>query len=291
VAGKVTQGNYASTHYYREEPRDEQVLEEARASDYVYLDRTWEFNLPGAQERYLVVAAERSSRGSNGNAFRFSYSSDADGPFREAFHITNSAQAESVELPAALRGKLYVRVESTDRSPGQLAPDRLKVDAMAISYCSETGPFAQGDVVVSFVDLIKNCTVPIVLYRPEAAAHDLGLYGSSHVGMLGGMVKPTNVERILQWDLLKTDFFRAPAEPTFLYHNPDDHTQTIEVEVGSEARDVYDTDSNTFLVRNVRGKARITIPPDSARVLVFTSTGGKLLREAKRTLVDGGLVD
>lgn len=291
VAGKITQGNYASTHYYREEPRDEQVLEEARASDYVHLDHTWEFNLPGAQERYLVVAAERSSRGSNGNAFRFSYSSDADGPFREAFYITNSAQAESVELPAALRGKLYVRVESTDRSPGRLAPDRLKVDALAISYCSETGPFAQGDVVVSFVDLVKDSTVPIVLYRPEAAAHDLGLYGSSHVGMLGGIVKRTNVERILQWDLLKTDFFGAPAEPAFLYYNPDDEAQTIEVEVGSEARDVYDTVSNTFLVRNVRGKARITIPPDSARVVILNPTGRKLVQEGKRTLVDGVMVD
>ena len=291
VAGKVTQGTYASTHYYREEPRDEQVLEEARASEYVHLDHTWEFNLPTAQERYLVVAAERTSRGSNGNAFRFSYSSEPDGPFREAFHLTNSSQAQAVELPAALRGKLYVRVESTDRSPGRLAPDRLKVDAMAISYCSETGPFAQGDLVVSFVDLVKNCTVPIVLYRPETAATDLGLYGSSHVGMLGGIVKPTNVERILRWDLLKTDFFRAPAEPTFLYYNPDDHAQIIEVEVGSEARDVYDTVSSAFLVRNVQGKAHITIPPDAARVLVFTPAGGRLLREAKRTLLDGVLID
>ena len=291
VAGKTTQGNYASTHYYREEPREEQVLEETRAGADVHLDHTWEFNLPAAPERYLVVAAERTSDGSSRNAFRFSYASDPDGPFREAFHFTNSFQAEAVELPAALGGKLYVRVQSTDRSPGRLTPDRLKVDAMAIAYRSETGPFAQGDLVVSFVDLVKNCTVPLVLYRPEAAATDLGLYGSSHVGMLGGLVKPTNVEKLLQWDLRKTDFFGAPAGPTFLYYNPADHAQTIEVAVGSEARDVYDTVSKAFLARNVRGKARIAMPPDSARVLVLTPAGGKLLRAGQHTLVDGVVVD
>jgi hypothetical protein len=56
---------------------------------------------------------------------------------------------------------------------------------MAISYQSDIGPFAQGDQVVSFIDLLNDATVPIVLYRPTNATTDLGLYGSSHVGILG----------------------------------------------------------------------------------------------------------
>jgi len=99
-----------------------------------------------------------------------------------------------------------VKVESTDVSKGRLARDQLRVDAMAISYRSDIGPYAQGDLIVSFIDLLKDCTVPIVLYRPATVVTDLGLYGSAHVGNLGGIIKPTNLEKILRLDLLKTDY-------------------------------------------------------------------------------------
>jgi hypothetical protein len=282
AAGTITRGSYVSTHYYRDKPLDVQVLEEAGPSDDVHLDHTWEFKLPAAQERYLIVAAEQMSNGSDRSAFRFSYSSDPDGPFREAFDITNSAQPYAAELPPALHGKLYVRVKSTDRAPGRVPPARLKVDAMAISYCSDTGPFAQGDEIVSFVDLVKSCTVPLVLYRPEAATTDLGLYGSSHVGMLGGIVKPTNVEKILQWDLRKTDFLGASAEPTFLYYNPHAAEKRVALDLGPKARDVYDAVSNTLLLRNVNGRARFAVPPDAARVLVIVPPGAKVVQAAFR---------
>jgi hypothetical protein len=49
---------------------------------------------------------------------------------------------------------------------------------------------------------------------------DLGLYGSSYVGMLGALVRPASDPRILQLDCLATDFFRDKAYPTFLYYNP-----------------------------------------------------------------------
>jgi hypothetical protein len=279
AAGKVTQGSYASTRYYREQPVEVEVLEEARASDYAHLDHTWRFRLPEARERYLVVAAERVAGGSGSNAFRFSYSTDPDGPFREAFRVDNSGPARAAELSAALRGQLYVRVESTDRSQGRLAPDRLRVDAMAISYCSDSGPFAQGDQVVSFVDLVKNSTVPIVLYRPETAATDLGLYGSSHVGQLGGIVKPTNVDKILRWDLLITDFFHAPADPTFLYYNPHDSEKLVDLDLGPESRDVYDAVSDTLLLHHKQGIVRFSMPPDTARVLVIVPPDAKPLRK------------
>ena len=146
--------------------------------------------------------------------------------------ISNAQPPQAVELPANLHGQLFVKVENTDRTPGQSAADRLRVDALAISYQSDLGPFAQGDQLVSFVDLVKDYTIPIVLYRPPSVITDLGLYGSSHVGMLGGIVKPTNVKAILQWDLLKTDFFHTNAEPTFLYYNPYDNARKIKLAVG-----------------------------------------------------------
>ena len=161
---------------------------------------------------------------------------------------------------------------------------------MAISYRSDIGPFAQGDLVVTFIDLLKEATVPIVLYRPASATTDLGLYGSSHVGILGGIIKRTNVEGILQLDLLKTDYFHAEAYPTYLYYNPHTSAKTVEIDVGPEARDIYDAVSDQFLQQNVRGRAHITIPADTARIVVLTPAGGEMRRDGKRTLIDNVVV-
>jgi hypothetical protein len=289
VRGKIVQGNFASTHFRGEAPPRLEVFEEASGNGTPFA-HIWEFNLPKARESWLVVAAERIDGGHAANAFQFSFSSRPDGPYTAAFSVSGSGPAQVVELPAALRNKLYVKAESSDRSAGWSGQDKLSVDAMAISYRSSIGPFAQGDLVVSFIDLLKEATVPIVLYRPASATTDLGLYGSSHVGILGGIIKPTNVEKILQLDLLKTDYFHAQAYPTCLYYNPYTSTRTVEIDVGSEARDIYDAVSDQLLQKNAHGRARITIPSDTARIVVLAPVGGKIVREGKRTVIDDVVV-
>ncbi len=44
---------------------------------------------------------------------------------------------------------------------------------------------------------------------------NLALYGSSHVGILGGIIDTTNVEGILRLDALKTDYYHSKAYPTY----------------------------------------------------------------------------
>jgi hypothetical protein len=288
VRGKIVQGSFASTQFRADVPPDREVFEEA-AGNGTPFEHVWEFNLPKARASWLVVAAERIDGGHAGNVFRFSYASRPEGPYTPAFSVSGSGPAHVVELPATLRNKLYVKAESSDRSVGS-GPDKLSVDAMAISYQSSIGPFAQGDLVVTFIDLLKDATVPIVLYRPASATTDLGLYGSSHVGILGGIIKRTNVEKILQLDLLKTDYFHAEAYPTYLYYNPYPSTKTVEIDVGAAARDIYDAVSNQVIQQNVQSRVRITIPTDTARIVVLTPAGGKLVREGKRTLIDNVIV-
>ena len=189
-----------------------------------------------------------------------------------------------IELPASLRDKLYVQAASSNRVDAWNGQDQLAVDALAISYRSDVGPFAQGDKVVTFIDLLDEATSPIVLYRPAAATTDLGLYGSSHVGILGGVIARTNVECILQLDLLKTDYYHAEAFPTYLYYNPYAVAKTIEVDVGPQKSDVYDAVTDEFLKQNVRGRTEITIPADSAIVMVHIPADTPLHRDARRTL-------
>ena len=287
--GKIVQGSFASTHFRREAPLGLQVFEEDDGNGDPF-QHIWELELPDAEERWLVVAAERIAGGTSSNAFRFSFASDPKGPYTPAFSVSGADSAQLVELPASLRDKLYVKAESGDRTIGWTGPDQLSVDALAISYRSNIGPFAQGDAVVTFIDLLNEATVPIVLYRPASAATDLGLYGSSHVGILGGMVKPTNVDHILQLDLLKTDYFHAAAYPTFLYYNPHTSAKTVEIEVGPDAHDIYDAVSGEYLEKNVRGQARFNIPADTARIVVLAPAGGKMQREANLILIDDVVV-
>lgn len=291
AAGKILKGSFISTRYYREEPPEVEVLEEALDGDCARLEHTWEFELPDCPERFLVVAAERVDQGHRDNAFRFSYATNSEGPFTEAFSIKHDGSPQVKELPTFPHGKLYVKVQSTDRTKGQVACDQLRVDAMSISYRSEIGPYAQGDLIVSFVDLVKSYTVPIVLYRPASVVTDLALYGSAHVGNLGGILKPTNIEKILRLDLLKTDYFHGPAYPTFLYYNPYATSKQVELDVGPEPKDIYDAVSKEFVLRKTSGKAQITIPPDTARVVVLAPAGETLTRDGTHTLIGGVIVD
>lgn len=287
--GKMAQGNFESTQYRRELPVNLQVFEESDDGKTPF-EHIWEFELPQERDRWLVVAAERIDGGNTGNEFRFSFSEHPEGPFISAFSVVDDDPAQVVVLPITLKNKLFVKVESSQKATGPQHRDKLVVDAMAISYQSSIGPFAQGDTVVSFVDLLNEATVPIVLYRPASATTDLGLYGSSHVGILGGIIGRTNVPAVLKLDLLKTDYFHAKAYPTFLYYNPYPTSKSIKIDVGPKATDLYDATHDQFLEQNVQGETEFTLSSDEARVIVLAPTGGKLHREKRRILIDGVVV-
>jgi hypothetical protein len=282
--GTIVQGSFASTQARREVPLEQEVIEEEPGAGPPF-EHVWQFELPEAPKRWLVVAAERVDGGHVGNSFRFSFANAPGGPYSAAFSVMGVEPPQVVPLPETFHGTLYVKVRSSDRTAPWSGQDQLVVDAMAISYRTDIGPFAQGDQLVTFVDLLEEATSPIVLYRPASATTDLGLYGSSHVGILGGIIKRTNVNCILQLDLLKTDYYHAKAYPTFLYYNPFSSPKTVEIEVGPEATDLYDAKTNQFLARDVRGRAELAIPADSAIVAVLAPAGKKLSRDGKRTLI------
>jgi hypothetical protein len=120
---------------------------------------------------------------------------------------------------------------------------------------------------------------------------DLGLYGSSYVGMLGAIVQPTSDPRILQLDCLATDFFRAPSWPTFLVYNPYPESRGFVLTVGTAASDLYEAVTGEFIQRAVRDKARLTLPPDSAALVVVAPAGGRVTHAGARTLIDGAVVN
>ena len=125
-------------------------------------------------------------------------------------------------------------------------------------------PFATGDAV-----------------RGGWAPTNFALYGGASVGYLAAVVDSTEVPGVLRLDLRKTDVYKAPSYPSFLVYNPHETESTITVPLPFGLYDVYDAASDTWLARGVSGRPAVSIPPDEARVLVFSTSGGT------ETTVDG----
>jgi hypothetical protein len=120
---------------------------------------------------------------------------------------------------------------------------------------------------------------------------DFGIYGGGFVGALGSSVRTTNVEKILQVNLLATDFYRDAAHQTYLYYNPYATPQSVAIDLGGQHFDLYDTVSNRFMARNVTGQTFFTVPQDNAVQLVLVPAGGTEIRSGRKLLVDNVVID
>jgi len=123
------------------------------------------------------------------------------------------------------------------------------------------------------------------------AATNFGLYGSSHVGILGAIIDTTNVPMILKLDLLKTDYFHKTAYPSFLIYNPYNFNQNVIINVGSNNKDIYNVVSHSVIARNVQGRTSVSIPADQAIVAVIIPAGSILNYQLDKTLVNGTIID
>ncbi|MGB5846927.1 MAG: hypothetical protein WBH40_00475, partial [Ignavibacteriaceae bacterium] len=120
---------------------------------------------------------------------------------------------------------------------------------------------------------------------------NLALYGASHVGIFGGIIDTTNVEKILQLDLLKTDYFHPASYPSFLYFNPYTENKDISIYTSSGLYDIYDAVSNTFVKFGVTGNTTLTIPTNEAIVAVIVPAGGAITYDLDKMLINGIVVD
>jgi len=120
---------------------------------------------------------------------------------------------------------------------------------------------------------------------------NFALYGSSHVGIFGGIIDTTNVPMILRLDVLKTDYFHSAAYPTYLYFNPDSVQHAVNFDAGSGQHDLYDAVSHLFIKQNVTGVISLPINAKSAVLVVNAPAGGKTTFDLNKMLIDSVVVD
>lgn len=121
------------------------------------------------------------------------------------------------------------------------------------------------------------------------------VYGSGHVGIFGSIIRNTNIQGILQLNLLATDFYHDKAYPTFLYYNPYVSNKTVLMQVKKENKsekvDLFNTVSGKFVARNISQYVSINIPSNSAAVIVCVPTNAHITYEDNKMLANGVVVD
>lgn len=141
------------------------------------------------------------------------------------------------------------------------------------------GPVAQGDG-------------PLWVPGKNPEESQFSIYGSSHVGIFGSIIRATDVEGILQLNLLATDFYHDKAWPSFLYYNPYTENKKVTFNFENDKKvDLYDVVTGRFVARNVLTSATIELLPENAAIIVCVPSGGKVTYEEGRMKVDGVVVD
>ncbi len=122
-------------------------------------------------------------------------------------------------------------------------------------------------------------------------ATNLALYGSSHVGYLGALVDTTNIPGILQIDLLATDWYHAPAYPSYLYYNSYDIPMAVNLPLPPGMYDIYELTSNQIVATSVSDSVILNIMEDSAWLVAIVPAGGIQSFDYEKLLIDGIVVD
>ncbi len=123
------------------------------------------------------------------------------------------------------------------------------------------------------------------------AATNLSLYSCGSIGYLGSVIEKTSVDKILKINVLRTDFFRSAAYPTWLLYNPYPVARTVDLDAGAAPADIYDALSESFLLQDVNGVISLTVPANQAVLVTVCPAGGAVSYDKNRMLVDGVVVD
>ncbi len=117
-------------------------------------------------------------------------------------------------------------------------------------------PFAQGDGPLWFPDM-----------PPQTM---FSVYGSGHVGFFGGIISSTNVPEILQINCTNADFFSSQKNyDTYLYFNPYETNQQVNINLGAGKYHLYDLITQTIVKKNASKIVSFPISGQSSTMLVL----------------------
>ena len=194
--------------------------------------------------------------------------------------MLNAANASRLFYPEHIPAKHQTIPELAAATKGVIGYEGLVKESTFEKYKHIPAPVAQGDG-------------PNWVPGENPDVSQFSVYGSAHVGIFGSMIRQTDVEGILQLDLLATDFFRDKAYPSYLIYNP--YTDTREVTISfpeaSGNTNLYDAVQAGFIAARVGKTTRIKLLAGQAAVIVAVPGDAKITREDRKLLADGIVID
>lgn len=147
-------------------------------------------------------------------------------------------------------------------------------------YASIQAPVAQGDG-------------PKWVPGKNPDVSQFSVYGSAHVGIFGSIIQNSNVEGVLQINLLSTDFFKEQAYPTYLYYNPfnEEKKVTIQLDNTNESVDIYEVITDTFIAKGVHQSELLRLKAGQSAVLVLVPANSTITKKGKHTLANGVIIN
>ena len=194
--------------------------------------------------------------------------------------MLNAANASRYFYPQYMPKEHQTIPEHAEVTKGVIAYEGISMaSTFDDKYLSLKAPVAQGDG-------------PKWVPGKNPDVSQFSVYGSAHVGIFGGIIRPTNVEGILQINLQTTGFFKEKSYPSYLYYNPYDRNKQILIPLkAGEKTDLYNTATGRFIARNLSGSGKIKLHARQSAVIVLVPSKGDISYSGSRMMVNGIVVE
>ncbi len=190
-------------------------------------------------------------------------------------------------LNAANASRLFYPYEIPDEH--QTIPEEKHHTKGVIAY--------EGLIKKAHYEEYENIEAPVAIgdgmhwNKENPKVSQFSVYGSGHVGIAGSIISKTNVENILQLDLLATDFYKPEAYPSYLYYNPNPIAKEVTIPVGPDEVKVYDTTQRAFISTSAKENFTFKLEKENAAVLIFVPKNAKIEIRENKLYADDIVID
>ncbi len=190
-------------------------------------------------------------------------------------------------LNAANASRLFYPNEIPDEH--QTIPEEKEHTKGVLAY--------EGLIKKSHIEEYKNIEAPVAIgdgplwAKGNPDISQFSVYGSGHVGVAGAIISRTNIENILQLDLLATDFYKQEALPSYLYYNPNPEIKEVIISVGENEVKIYDAIKRAFITQSAKGDFTFSIEKENSAVLIFVPKNAKIVIKEGKLYADGIVID
>ncbi len=194
--------------------------------------------------------------------------------------MLNAANASKLFYPYEIPDDHQTIPEEKEHTKGVIAYEGL----IKSSHYEEEGLYLDLKAPIAIGDGMK-------WNKDNPKVSQFSVYGSGHVGVAGAIISRTNVENILQLDLLATDFYKAEAFPSYLYYNPNPEAKDVTISVGKNEVKIYDAIKRAFIAKKAKGSFTFEVTKENSAVLILVPIDAKIELKASKLYADEVVID